>query len=37
LWNVTERGDRPQIQQVMVNLIVSAIQAMSGDGDNRRE
>jgi signal transduction histidine kinase len=26
-----------QIQQVMVNLIVNAIQAMSGDGDSRRE
>jgi C4-dicarboxylate-specific signal transduction histidine kinase len=31
------RGDRVQIQQVMVNLIVNAIQAMSGDGDSRRE
>jgi hypothetical protein len=31
------RGDRVQIQQVMVNLIVNAIQAMSGDGDIRRE
>ena len=31
------RGDRVQIQQVMVNLIVNAIEAMSGDGDSRRE
>ena len=31
------RGDRVQIQQVMVNLIVNAIQAMSGGGDGRRE
>jgi signal transduction histidine kinase len=31
------RGDRVQIQQVMVNLIVNAIQAMSGAGDSRRE
>src|SRR6516162_9941877 len=31
------RGDRVQIQQVMVNLIVNAVQAMSGDGDGRRE
>src|SRR5215831_13291150 len=31
------RGDRVQIQQVMVNLIVNAVQAMSGDGNNRRE
>jgi signal transduction histidine kinase len=31
------RGDRVQIQQVMVNLIVNAIQAMSGDGDSRPE
>jgi C4-dicarboxylate-specific signal transduction histidine kinase len=31
------RGDRVQIQQVMVNLIVNAIQAMSGAGDGRRE
>ena len=31
------RGDRVQIQQVMVNLIVNAVQAMSGDGDSRRE
>jgi signal transduction histidine kinase len=31
------RGDRVQIQQVLVNLIVNAIQAMSGDGDSRRE
>src|SRR6516165_750636 len=30
-------GDRVQIQQVMVNLIVNAVQAMSGDGDGRRE
>src|SRR5262249_12882056 len=30
-------GDRVQIQQVMVNLIVNAIQAMSGDGDRKRE
>jgi C4-dicarboxylate-specific signal transduction histidine kinase len=31
------RGDRVQIQQVMVNLIVNAVQAMSGDDDSRRE
>jgi C4-dicarboxylate-specific signal transduction histidine kinase len=31
------RGDRAQVQQVIVNLIVNAIQAMSGDGDSRRE
>ena len=31
------RGDRVQFQQVMVNLIVNAVQAMSGDGDGRRE
>jgi signal transduction histidine kinase len=31
------RGDRVQIQQVMVNLIVNAVQAMSGDGESRRE
>jgi signal transduction histidine kinase len=31
------RGDPVQIQQVMVNLIVNAIQAMSGDGDSGRE
>jgi signal transduction histidine kinase len=31
------RGDRVQIQQVVVNLIVNAIQAMSGNGDSRRE
>jgi C4-dicarboxylate-specific signal transduction histidine kinase len=31
------RGDRVQIQQVVVNLIVNAIQAMSGDGDSKRE
>src|SRR5215475_2210899 len=31
------RGDRVQIQQVMVNLIVNAVQAMSGTGDSRRE
>jgi signal transduction histidine kinase len=31
------RGDRVQIQQVMVNLIVNAVQAMSGAGDSRRE
>jgi signal transduction histidine kinase len=31
------RGDRVQIQQVMVNLIVNAVQAMSGDRDSRRE
>src|SRR5262249_28227734 len=30
-------GDRVQIQQVMVNLIVNAIQAMSGPSDRRRE
>jgi signal transduction histidine kinase len=26
-----------QIQQVVVNLVVNAVQAMSGDGDSRRE
>jgi signal transduction histidine kinase len=31
------RGDRVQIQQVIVNLIVNAVQAMGGDGDSRRE
>jgi C4-dicarboxylate-specific signal transduction histidine kinase len=31
------RSDRVQIQQVMVNLIVNAVQAMSGDGHSRRE
>ena len=31
------RGDRVQIQQVMVNLIVNAIQAMSGGGNGGRE
>jgi C4-dicarboxylate-specific signal transduction histidine kinase len=32
------RGDRMQIQQVMVNLIVNALQAMSGgDGGSRRD
>jgi signal transduction histidine kinase len=31
------RGDRVQIQQVMVNLIVNAIQAMGGASDGRRE
>jgi C4-dicarboxylate-specific signal transduction histidine kinase len=31
------RGDQVQIQQVMVNLIVNAVQAMSGDGNSRRE
>src|SRR5262245_41248499 len=31
------RGDRVQIQQVMINLIVNAVQAMSGDGHSRRE
>jgi signal transduction histidine kinase len=31
------RGDRVEIQQVMVNLIVNAVQAMSGDGGSRRE
>jgi signal transduction histidine kinase len=30
-------GDRVQVQQVMVNLIVNAIQAMSRAGDGRRE
>ena len=31
------QGDQVQLQQVMVNLIVNAIQAMSGSGDGRRE
>jgi C4-dicarboxylate-specific signal transduction histidine kinase len=31
------RGDRVQIQQVMVNLIVNAVQAMGGDDNSRRE
>jgi C4-dicarboxylate-specific signal transduction histidine kinase len=31
------RGDPVQIQQVIVNLIVNAVQAMSGNGDRRRE
>jgi C4-dicarboxylate-specific signal transduction histidine kinase len=31
------RGDQVQFRQVMVNLIVNAIQAMRGDGDGRRE
>jgi signal transduction histidine kinase len=31
------RADRVQVQQVIVNLIVNAIQAMSGAGDGRRE
>ena len=31
------RGDRVQIQQVVVNLIVNAVQAMSGARDSRRE
>src|SRR5262249_11169434 len=31
------RGDRVQIQQVMVNLIVNAVQAMSGDGGSGRD
>jgi signal transduction histidine kinase len=30
-------GDRVQLQQVMLNLIVNAIQAMSGAGDGRRD
>ena len=30
-------GDRVQLQQVMLNLIVNAIQAMSGVGDGRRD
>src|SRR5262249_17022747 len=30
------RGDRVQIQQVMVNLIINAVHAMSGDGDSGR-
>jgi len=29
--------ERVQIQQVMINLIVNAIQAMSGDGDSKHE
>src|SRR5712672_1615225 len=31
------RGDRVQLQQVMLNLIVNAIQAMSGNGKRARE
>jgi PAS domain S-box-containing protein len=31
------QGDQVQLQQVMVNLIVNAIQATSGSGDGRRE
>jgi PAS domain S-box-containing protein len=31
------QGDRVQLQQVMLNLIINAIQAMSGSGDGRRE
>ena len=30
-------GDRVQLQQVILNLIVNALQAMSGDGDGARE
>jgi signal transduction histidine kinase len=31
------RGDRVQLQQVMINLIINAIQAMSGPADSIRE
>ena len=31
------QGDRVQLQQVMLNLIVNAIQAMSGNGEGARE
>jgi PAS domain S-box-containing protein len=31
------QGDRVQLQQVMLNLIVNALQAMSGDGEGARE
>ena len=31
------QGDRVQLQQVMLNLIVNAIQSMSGIGDGNRE
>jgi signal transduction histidine kinase len=31
------RGDRVQLQQVILNLIVNAVQAMSGVGDGARE
>jgi C4-dicarboxylate-specific signal transduction histidine kinase len=30
-------GDRVQLQQVMMNLVVNAIQAMSGVGENKRD
>src|SRR5262249_19865702 len=30
-------GDRVQLQQVILNLIVNAVQAMSGPGSDRRE